>query len=908
MKTLLLQIPTKKTDEVNWAKTLNSYLLSVYGNSSENQQDVESFNKLRLDLRGCHADATGIRLYFRYYSQLELLDLRIPFATANRSKKIEFKWYDAFDTAESHKQHSLAFEKASILFNLGALLSRLAKTKYHESQRSSSSLSDSDNALKESLQYFQQAAGVYEFLRENFLHAPSRDLGQSTIRFLVNLCLAQAQEVFVLKLISGDTEQKQNSLIAKLCSSAAVHYDDCYAMAKDAATSKDSKFDSAGYTVVDTFEDDFDEPEGGGLDSEYDPAESEQPKVAVTLEAHWPELLRLKKTLYKSLAYYHFGLHQELLKKYGDAIANLSRSHAILGELDETSLKALNFDNRGEAYEVLDFFNYQKEAVSIKLADLEKDNDFIYHEIIPNTTSLSSIKPLDSAKIITLAGNTTFNEVSETNYNNFLKNVVPIHIHELMSYYSEQKAQFLRSELDMVDVTDEEAASALEYLKLPKALVMLKGMLQSSQATSSDIEGKVQPEIVRMALEIMAHIHNDTENRKALVELRQLIFSTVTEVDSILNNQMSDTSILKDDLMKVKKALYDASNSDGKLLNLISSDNNALYNILGKGPDSAEFHQLFEAKSSVKKSNDLNLLDMDDSQIADLDVEGQIKSLEENLHDINVIKQKKKKLIDALKDAIHNDDISDILILNSNIKSVNEIKTVIFEEELKKFDKYAKELDLLLTEQKHLVDQLGQKWQTLSSNPEVKNIQSSSQFKQQTMNLQSSKVKNFYNDCWLGYNDGLAKGVEFYKQLLGFAQTLKKRALDGPQAGIEDRFRAMRMQSNQSALQANHSGSRYSQQYQTPQQFERKSNQGSIASQGSGLPRGHNFGPTPQMTGLERVSAQPTGTSNYTRPAPALPPKPPKESQTHLSSQNDGLIYNQPSTYLPNMYNFFSNS
>ena len=222
MKTLLLQIPLKKTEDVNWTKTLNNYLVSVYGSSSECQQDLTNFNKLRLDLRGCHADSTGIRLYFKYYSQLELLDLRVPFETANRHKKLEFKWYDAFNPSESYKQHALAFEKASILFNLGALLAKLANSKYQESQRNSSTSSETDGAFKESLQLFQQAAGVYEFLRENFLHAPSKDLGQSTIKFLVRLTLGQAQEVFLLKVISGDTEQKQNSLIAKLCSSASV--------------------------------------------------------------------------------------------------------------------------------------------------------------------------------------------------------------------------------------------------------------------------------------------------------------------------------------------------------------------------------------------------------------------------------------------------------------------------------------------------------------------------------------------------------------------------------------------------------------------------------------------------------------------------------------------------------------
>lgn len=919
MKTLLLQIPLKKTEDVNWTKTLNNYLVSVYGSSSEYQQDLTNFNKLRLDLRGCHADSTGIRLYFKYYSQLELLDLRVPFETANRHKKLEFKWYDAFNPSESYKQHALAFEKASVLFNLGALLSKFAITKYQESQRNSSTSSEADGAFKESLQLFQQAAGVYEFLRENFLHAPSKDLGQSTIKFLVRLTLGQAQEVFLLKVISGDTEQKQNSLIAKLCSSASVYYDECYSMSKNAADVKDSKFDSSGYTIVDTATDEFDdfEEDTAPTSSDYDPDSSDLSQVVASLDPYWPDSMFLKKNLYKSLSHYHFALNLENTKKYGEAIAHLTRSLKILNDIDPKFLK--NFEKHGgvEAYELLDFCKYQKEVIGIKLNDLEKDNDFIYHEIVPSEATLPEIKPLDSAKAVPLNNNKLFNEVSETNYNNFLKSVVPIHIHELMSYYSEQKAQFLRNELDLVDVSDEELSSALEYMKLPKALVMLKEMLQNASTTSSGSSSEISPEVKNIAMKIQASHQNDITNRKMLVDLRKQIFDSVSEVDSILANQMSDTSVLKDDLMKVKKSLFDASNSDGKLLNLVNSENIALYSILGKGPDSLEFRQLFETKSPSKKSNELSLLDMDETQIANMDIGGRIKVLEETLHEVNLIKQNKKRLIESLKDAIHKDDISDILILNSNVKSVNEIKTVIFEEELKKFDPYGKELDNLLTRQKDLVNKLTNDWQALNSNPEVKDIQSSTQFKQQTMVLQSKKVKEFYDNSWLSYTEGLTKGVGFYKQLLGFVQTLKNRALNNSQASIEDRFRAMSVNSQanaQAPQQHQPSGSGMRTSFSSGPQYplERRQTQGSI---GLDYSSSYAYQAPPQVpnqyTGT--LSAQSSGGASYNRPAPALPPKPPKEGyaqppQQQPAKPTDGLIYNQPSTYLPNMYNFFSNS
>ena len=75
----------RKLEEVNWVKPLNNYLLSIYGNTLQYQDDINSLNKLRQDIRGVNADDT-LKLYYSYYSKLELIDLRIPFHDLNKSK------------------------------------------------------------------------------------------------------------------------------------------------------------------------------------------------------------------------------------------------------------------------------------------------------------------------------------------------------------------------------------------------------------------------------------------------------------------------------------------------------------------------------------------------------------------------------------------------------------------------------------------------------------------------------------------------------------------------------------------------------------------------------------------------------------------------------------------------------
>ena len=59
------------------------------------------------------------------------------------------------------------------------------------------------------------------YINNNFLHALSTDLSRGVVRFLVNLVLAQATEVFFEKCTD---EKKGNALVAKIASQTAFMY------------------------------------------------------------------------------------------------------------------------------------------------------------------------------------------------------------------------------------------------------------------------------------------------------------------------------------------------------------------------------------------------------------------------------------------------------------------------------------------------------------------------------------------------------------------------------------------------------------------------------------------------------------------------------------------------------------
>ncbi|KAI7297856.1 BRO1-domain-containing protein, partial [Hortaea werneckii] len=190
MQIPMLSTPLKQTNEIDWITPLRHHIRSAYADDPDRyQEECATLNRLRQDMRGAGKDsAAGRDLLYRYYGQLELLDLRFP--VDENHIKISFTWFDAF-THKPTSQYSLAYEKASIIFNISAVLScHAANQNRHE-----------DTGLKTAYHSFQASAGMFTYINENFLHAPSTDLSRETVKTLISIMLAQAQEVFIEKQV-----------------------------------------------------------------------------------------------------------------------------------------------------------------------------------------------------------------------------------------------------------------------------------------------------------------------------------------------------------------------------------------------------------------------------------------------------------------------------------------------------------------------------------------------------------------------------------------------------------------------------------------------------------------------------------------------------------------------------------
>ncbi|EGW31263.1 uncharacterized protein SPAPADRAFT_61835 [Spathaspora passalidarum NRRL Y-27907] len=486
---------------------------------------------------------------------------------------------------------------------------------------------------------------------------------------------------------------------------------------------------------------------------------------------------------------------------------------------------------------------------------------------------------MDSTKIIPINQHTILQEINEQNYNNFLTNVVPINIHELSSFYSEEKSQFLRNEMDLVDVSNEEVESVLEYLKLPKSLIEIKEMFNFAQQ-GTEIPSQIKDKVA----EIASSYNQDAQTKSSIESLRRQILETISACDSKLSGSFSN----KDELIQLKKVLYDATNSDQKLFSLIDP---SLYSILSKGPDSTEFTGLFEGQDEIKQAApEVSLLDIDDSKQDSDVVSSNIKRLEDILHDIHMAKSQKMKLMEKLKTEIHNDDISDILILNSKLKSSNEIRTVIFPEELKKFNPYNEELDKLVTKEKSFINDLKSNWNNLVTNPQVKNMTKNRVSLDKKVSESTGRIIEFYEN-WKKYHAGLAKGRNFYQDLLNHASKVKNDIEMGIK--MNEGFKNLNVGAPTGGQQ----------QYQ---QFTGGSQEGYRQQVASPQSSGHNYQQyaSPQSTGQnyqQYASPQSTGPSYQQQPPTAqqFPPQPMVNRHDSYSAQYPSQQQSQSSQYQP---------
>uniref|UniRef100_A0A6Q2XW15 Rhophilin, Rho GTPase binding protein 2 n=1 Tax=Esox lucius TaxID=8010 RepID=A0A6Q2XW15_ESOLU len=204
----LIPLGLKETKEVDFSVPFKDFILEHYSeDGSSYEEEIADLIDLRQACRTPSRSDAGIELLTKYFSHLPLLESR--FLSPTRQLGIFFTWYDSF-TGVPVCQQNVSLEKASILFNVGALYTQIGTRCNRQTS----------TGLDEAITAFQKAAGVLNHLKETFTHTPSYDLSPAMLSMLIKMMLSQAQECLFEKIALSGIRNEFFSLL-KMAQEAA---------------------------------------------------------------------------------------------------------------------------------------------------------------------------------------------------------------------------------------------------------------------------------------------------------------------------------------------------------------------------------------------------------------------------------------------------------------------------------------------------------------------------------------------------------------------------------------------------------------------------------------------------------------------------------------------------------------
>lgn len=215
----MLKIPFKRAEPVAFQRALKDAITTTFEEDPASyQQDLEALETLRLAVQDPQVHEASLQTHLVYYAQLSFLESK--FNICEDGVKLFFTWCNAFGKQDAVSSHNIGFEKASVLFNIGAIYCQLGVA----------TGTQTEDAIKKSAAYFQHAAGAYKTIVEKLPIWNIQGSANTQLDALSNLMLGQAQEIFLNKAIVAKMKE---STLAKLASQTSAFYQAAYDIAKE---------------------------------------------------------------------------------------------------------------------------------------------------------------------------------------------------------------------------------------------------------------------------------------------------------------------------------------------------------------------------------------------------------------------------------------------------------------------------------------------------------------------------------------------------------------------------------------------------------------------------------------------------------------------------------------------------
>jgi hypothetical protein len=476
---------------------------------------------------------------------------------------------------------------------------------------------------------------MFTYINENFLHAPSTDLNHETVKTLIALMLAQAQEVFFDKQV---TDGKKPNLLAKLASQTAYLYNGA--------------------------------------------VEGTQENVnKAVFEKVWLQITQVKAAHFGAVAQYYQALTDDETNAHGTALARLQMAERLAKEASKAAYSfpsvpspASNLTSDAASI-LMEMTKKITTQIQEKLIEFNKDNDFIYHDIVPSEASLSTVPKVAAAKVITINDIYQGQDVQRVIGSDIFQRIVPMSVTESASLYDEEKAKMLRAENERAEQANSEMAASLDYLKLPGSLNVLKGGIENELVVDEDFRSWCQDlasqppfgedfnNLGRDRTQMLATLDKSSRQldmEESVCEKMRSRFGSdwVQQPSSKLN------STLRGDVRNYRKALDDAAASDAQLQSTLrqfeadfdemrsaghADEADILYQRAMIKAGAARGQGKDGMKSPMSPEGDLLGEYFDDGSAS---VADQIATVEELLRKLTLIKRERSQMLKDLKEKV----------------------------------------------------------------------------------------------------------------------------------------------------------------------------------------------------------------------------------------------------------------
>ncbi|KAF8526304.1 BRO1-domain-containing protein [Hysterangium stoloniferum] len=416
----LLTLPFKSTSAIPLRSALREYIQSAHPETHPDafKWDINKWENMRKEAvsNAVHVDTVDKAL--AYQAQLVFILTKIP---ANVNLPIPYSRAFPLNSALSPLSlNNLAYERANVLYNLGALYCNLATSE------------DRSNAegIKRALAHFQNAAGVFSHMLSSALPALESsllpdtpmpgDLSAPFIKSFQLLMISQAQECFWQRATLGTTG---NLLVAKLSAkTSSLYRETAEAVESDSTTS-------------------------------------------ALFPRDWLAHVRMKFHHFASAALFRKSMEDLEASRYGIELARLDMARS-------EAKKAMEIGRRGGiARAVQNDTKSLFENLETSYNRAERDNDLIYHQVVPSASSIPSIPEikdvvfciippgLQDPKGVTGEGNVILGELSGWG------------VRVAVDVYQQRKKDWVQLEImDRAKHLNVEASRALQSLNLPATL------------------------------------------------------------------------------------------------------------------------------------------------------------------------------------------------------------------------------------------------------------------------------------------------------------------------------------------------------------------------------------------------------------------------------------------------------